>query len=284
LPYASRFIRMTNPMMQGPDVLELQEKLAALGYKPEALNGIYDESTAQIVRRFQEFRSLKADGLVGPATWKELNKKREARSSKNKSFFYREGNPRIHVHVDTRILTMTSSGTITTYPVAVGKPSTPTPVGEWTIVAKAVDPGGPFGVRWMRLSVPFGSYGIHGTNNPSSIGKAVSHGCVRLYNEDVIALYDRVWVGTPVSITGTVRKIRSLKLGYRGEDVRDVQSMLSGLGYYSYTPDGYYGKKTRQAVIAFQKDAGLVADGIAGKKTLQALQIAYDLAMDDTNP
>jgi len=270
--------------MQGPDVLELQEKLSLLGYKTGASDGVYGESTFQALRRFQEFRGLKADGLVGPETWKELNKNRGAQLGKKMPRSYQTGNPRIHVHVDTRILTLTSSGTITTYPVAVGKRSTPTPVGEWTIVAKAVDPGGPFGVRWMRLSVPFGSYGIHGTNNPSSIGKAVSHGCIRLYNEDVIVLYNRVWIGTPVSITGTVRKIRNLKLGYRGEDVREVQSMLSDLGYYPYTPDGYYGKKTRSAVIAFQKDAGLVADGIAGKKTLQALQIAHDLAMDDTNP
>ena len=43
-------------------------------------------------------------------------------------------------------------------------------------------------------------YALHGTNNPGSIGQAVSHGCVRLRNEDIAALYDRVAVGTPVYI------------------------------------------------------------------------------------
>lgn len=43
-------------------------------------------------------------------------------------------------------------------------------------------------------------YALHGTNNPASIGQAVSHGCVRLRNEDIAALYDRVAVGTPVYI------------------------------------------------------------------------------------
>ncbi|MDD3363683.1 MAG: peptidoglycan-binding protein [Syntrophomonas sp.] len=278
-------IRITPNLMHGPDVLEVQEKLASLGYNPGALDGVYTEVTHQALRRFQEFRGLKIDGLVGPDTWKELNQNhpsflpgKKIRSSAQ------SGSPKIHVHVDTRILTFTSNGNITTYPVAVGKPSTPSPVGEWTIVYKSVNPGGPFGARWMRLSVPWGSYGIHGTNNPNSIGKAVSHGCIRLYNENVIALYDLVWVGTPVSITGTVRKIRNLRKGFHGEDVREVQQMLFDLGYYPYAIDGYYGNKTRLAVIRFQRANGLTPDGIAGKKTLKALQIAHDLSTDDTDP
>lgn len=54
----------------------------------------------------------------------------------------------------------------------------------------------------MRLSVPNGGYGIHGTNNPGSVGRAVSHGCVRMHNEDVIQVYQTVPLGTLVTITG----------------------------------------------------------------------------------
>ena len=186
--------------------------------------------------------------------------------------------PIINVHVDTRILTLVINDSITVYPVAVGKPSTPTPPGNWQIVFKSVDPGGPFGVRWMRLSVPWGSYGIHGTNNPKSIGKAVSHGCIRLYNEDVIVVYNQVPVGTPVNIDGVVRKIRTLKLGSRGDDVRQVQELLRDLGYYTALIDGNFGPLTQKAVIRFKRDRGLKANGLAGKETLKALQIAHDLA------
>ncbi|WP_352418193.1 L,D-transpeptidase [Proteiniborus sp.] len=84
------------------------------------------------------------------------------------------------------------------YPIAIGKPSTPTPTGTFTIVNRAVNPGGPFGARWLGLSKPH--YGIHGTNNPSSIGKAVSNGCVRMYNNDVIELANTVPIGTVVRI------------------------------------------------------------------------------------
>jgi peptidoglycan hydrolase-like protein with peptidoglycan-binding domain len=277
---ASRLLRLTPVLMQGPDVFELQQKLSRLGYNPGNLDGIYGENTYRAVRRFQDLRSLKADGIVGPDTWRELNQ------DDMKAFKYtiQAGGPKIHVHVDTRILNFILSGIVTTYPVAVGKPSTPSPVGEWTIVYKSVDPGGPFGVRWMRLSCPWGSYGIHGTNNPNSIGKAVSHGCIRLYNEDVVILYDKTPIGTPVSVTGTVRKIRNLKKGYHGEDVKDVQQMLLDLGYYNGKVDGLYGDKTRLAVIRFQKDHKLTPDGVAGKTTLKALQIAHDLATGDVEP
>lgn len=87
-----------------------------------------------------------------------------------------------------------------TYSIAVGKKSTPTPKGNFKIIAKSVNPGGPYGARWMALSVPGGHYGIHGTNKPDSIGKEISKGCIRLLNEDIIDLYSLVIIGTAVDI------------------------------------------------------------------------------------
>lgn len=102
---------------------------------------------------------------------------------------------------------------VSVYPVAVGKPSTPTPSGEFRVIEKVVNPAwtnpengktipsgspsNPLGVRWMRIG---GNYGIHGTNNPSSIGTAASGGCIRMYNEDVVKLFDVVPMGTKVII------------------------------------------------------------------------------------
>ena len=87
---------------------------------------------------------------------------------------------------------------IKAYPIAVGKILSPTPSGTYTIINKQHNPGGPFGVLWMGLSKPH--YGIHGTNNPASIGKNVSHGCIRMFNHDVLELSSRVPVGTGVFI------------------------------------------------------------------------------------
>ena len=58
------------------------------------------------------------------------------------------------------------------YPIAVGKGSTPTPKGNFKIINKQINPGGPYGARWMGLSTK--GVGIHGTNNPGSIGGPVS--------------------------------------------------------------------------------------------------------------
>ncbi|MCL5058909.1 MAG: L,D-transpeptidase family protein [Actinobacteria bacterium] len=88
-----------------------------------------------------------------------------------------------------------------TYPVAVGKPSTPTPLGNYKVVNKILNPGDILGTRWMGLDVPGGNYGIHGTNNPSSIGKFISHGCIRMQNYNVEELFPQVNIGTPVTIT-----------------------------------------------------------------------------------
>jgi hypothetical protein len=84
------------------------------------------------------------------------------------------------------------------FPVAIGSMVTRTPTGEFTIINKQLNPGGPFGALWMGLSKPH--YGIHGTNDPSSIGRDVSRGCIRMFNEDVVALSSLVPVGTRVTI------------------------------------------------------------------------------------
>lgn len=84
------------------------------------------------------------------------------------------------------------------YPVGIGKMLTQTPTGEYTIINKEPSPGGPFGAFWMGLSKPH--YGIHGTNDPASIGHLVSHGCIRMYNEDVLQLAALVPIHTRVTI------------------------------------------------------------------------------------
>ncbi|MDI3281488.1 MAG: LysM peptidoglycan-binding domain-containing protein, partial [Bacillota bacterium] len=98
-----------------------------------------------------------------------------------------------------RILTLLRGGTrLSFFSVAVGKPATPTPLGTFRIRNKAVNPGGPFGTRWLGLTT--NGIGIHGTNAPSSIGLAVSNGCIRMYNQDIESIFPLLNVGTPVRI------------------------------------------------------------------------------------
>ena len=101
---------------------------------------------------------------------------------------------------------------IKVFPAATGKDASLTPEGNFYIINKIVNPpyykknipGGspynPLGPRWLGLSAPGGPFGIHGNNNPLSIGTYASAGCIRLYNQDILWLYDQVPVGTPVKI------------------------------------------------------------------------------------
>ncbi|GLB60399.1 putative L,D-transpeptidase YkuD [Cytobacillus sp. NCCP-133] len=98
-----------------------------------------------------------------------------------------------------RNLTLLKKGAVQKiYSIAVGQMLTQTPIGDFVIVNREPNPGGPYGVMWLSLSKL--GYGIHGTNNPASIGQSVSKGCIRMYNEDVLELASLVPNGTKVLI------------------------------------------------------------------------------------
>lgn len=106
---------------------------------------------------------------------------------------------RIEISVNNRWLRLFKDGVLKKqYPIAVGRMLHDTPVGNYIIINKEPNPGGPFGTMWMSLSKEH--YGIHGTNDPSSIGHAVSHGCIRMHNSDVEELASIIPIGTPVFI------------------------------------------------------------------------------------
>lgn len=144
------------------------------------------------------------------------------------------------------------------YPVAGGKTDTPSPIGTWRIIYKDRWNKG-FGTRWMQLSVPWGKYGIHGTNKPLTIGGPASLGCIRMLNKDVEELYDMVGYGAVVVIYGGpydmyTNEFRTLIPGDRGADVFEVQRGLKHRGYYPGALDGVYGENMKSEVIRFRKE------------------------------
>ena len=118
----------------------------------------------------------------------------------------------IIVSIPDRKLALVEDGEVKKiYPVAVGKESTPSPAGEFEIVNRLTNPtyykpgtvvapgaSNPLGTRWIGLNQK--GYGIHGTNAPKSIGKAASHGCIRMAKKDLEELFTLVKVGDKVQI------------------------------------------------------------------------------------
>lgn len=153
---------------------------------------------------------------------------------------------------------------VKSYPIASGKKGTPSPLGTWIINSKSKWSGG-FGTRWLGLNVPWGKYGIHGTNKPSSIGTAASHGCIRMLNKDVEDLYKYVGIGTIVTIHGGPygpfgSSFRTLKPGDTGSDVYEIQRILKNKGYYKGYVDGKYGEGMKESIIKYRKDNKLNID------------------------
>jgi lipoprotein-anchoring transpeptidase ErfK/SrfK len=118
----------------------------------------------------------------------------------------------IVVSIPDRKLVLVEDGRILkTYSVAVGAPVSPSPEGQFAIVNRIVKPTyyhsgtvieagpeNPLGTRWIGLSQK--GYGIHGTNVPKSIGKAASHGCIRMAQADLEEIFEMVRPGDTVEI------------------------------------------------------------------------------------
>lgn len=161
--------------------------------------------------------------------------------------------PSITVNLPSRTLELCADNNLLKeFPIAIGKPSTPTPLGEFSIIYKEVNPAwyppdqpgrmvpsgpdNPLGYRWLGI---WNDYGIHGTNAPASIGNAVSNGCIRMHETDVEELFDLVNYGTPVKIIYDRVKIRTNAsgqvllsvypdiYGYSNITVQDVRNKLN---------------------------------------------------------
>ena len=157
----------------------------------------------------RHFRSLIAVALV--ATAEALCQERQAEPTEAEDA---QSQRRIVVSIPDRKLALIEDGRVVkVYPTAVGRAISPTPSGTFTIVqrisnpawygpGKVIAPGrsNPLGTRWLGLNRK--SYGIHGTNEPRSIGRNASHGCVRMRNRDVEDLFARVAVGDVVELHG----------------------------------------------------------------------------------
>ncbi|GAA0076639.1 hypothetical protein UT300005_10170 [Clostridium sp. CTA-5] len=142
-------------------------------------------------------------------------------------------------------------------------------MGKWS---------GGFGTRWIGLNVPWGKFGIHGTNKPGTIGSEASHGCIRMFNKDIEALYEYVEYGMIVTIyagpNGPFENgFKTLKPGGRGSAVLETQRKMKEKGYYPGNLDGIYGEGMKQYVIKFRKDNNLTISHNVDYKFYKKLEI-----------
>ena len=132
---------------------------------------------------------------------------------------------RIVVSLADRKLAILANGRETrVFEVAVGAASSPSPTGDFRIVNRVarptyyrpgvvIPPGkdNPIGTRWLGFDKK--GYGIHGTNEPNSVGTAASHGCIRMRNRDVEKFFAMVRVGDRVEIVGEPNELTTALFG-----------------------------------------------------------------------
>lgn len=163
------------------------------------------------------------------------------------------------LNVPTKKLLLFNNGTLVKeYPVGVGKSLTPTPLGDFKIVrrinrpawvnpyrqSKVIPPGkfNPIGSFWLGFAMNRKNqeYGFHATTDLNSVGKASTHGCVRMYPKHIEELFNLVTLGTPVHVI------------YNPIEVKEYENKLFVRAYpdiYSYMNDTEYLKFARNQLI-----------------------------------
>lgn len=267
-------LKPAEPPLQSKDVTGVQNILKKLQMYQGEVDGIYGPETVAAVKRFQEGYGLSPNGVVDLDDYHllaEIYEETIPALAKPKP----QGNVSILILLDERTLYVLQDGTLYhQFPVAVGNVDTPSPIGSWKIVSKDAWGEG-FGTRWLGLNVPYGRFGIHGTNQPWSIGGAESHGCLRMFNRDIEILYRWVTWGTRVQVSGGQFPYnipwRTIRDGDRGSDVWFIQNRLKELGYLKGRPDGVYGQWTKQLIMRYQKDQKLPVTGVVDWATRERM-------------
>jgi L,D-transpeptidase ErfK/SrfK len=168
---------------------------------------------------------------------------------------------------------------VRTYPISIGKMDWKTPLGLTRVrdkrtkpiwyppesvrreheeqgrpLPRAVPPGpdNPLGEYAMRLDIPGGAYLIHGTNKPAGVGMQVTHGCIRMYPEDIEEFFALVPVNTPVRMID-----QRYKMGWKGDELYiEVHTALEGQD----DPEAHSLTNITKLLVAATQDRSVVID------------------------
>ncbi|MBW4559150.1 MAG: peptidoglycan-binding protein [Trichormus sp. ATA11-4-KO1] len=269
---------------QGPSVRNLQQKLQQAGFYQAPITQVYDFSTEEAVRRFQQANGLTVDGIVGVSTRQKLESWRPQQASNQ---------PPRPSTASTQVPTVSSTTTQPPRPSTASNTSRPAPrtstataptttisaIGTQTkrrnpnLLVRG-DEGEDVKVLQQRLRVAGFYFG-----NATGVFGPITEEAVKRFQEayklDVDGIVGPATIGKlpPIGVGGEAPPTRQtanrdhLTMGHRGEAVRVLQEHLIRAGYLKGTPNGYFGSYTADAVRRFQAANYLAASGIAGPTT-----------------
>jgi lipoprotein-anchoring transpeptidase ErfK/SrfK len=211
------FIKALNPGVKGQ--LKEGATVKVPNVKP------FELGTVKAIKPGAEIKTLTANE-IGDEPAQKSEAPAEKKSGKEAENGEEKATPPVTLHVsvkDEMLTVRAAEKLVAAFPVTVGSQTTASPLGHWTVrtIAKMPNfrwdekmlkqgerssdahllppgPNNPVGVMWIALNKK--GIGIHGTNDPDSIGRSASHGCIRLANWDVVKLAGLVKQGVPVTI------------------------------------------------------------------------------------
>lgn len=283
---------------RGEDVKRLQENLNTLGYNTGKPDGIFGNGTKNAVIAFQRAKGLTADGIVGSGTQnaitRALNEKTAAANSnilkvgskgakvtqlqRNlNSLGYNAGTP------DGAFGTGTKNAVVSfqkTYGLSAdgvaGKATQDAIATTISRKSKGILSKGQVSNDVKNLQNDLKTLGYLASNADGAFGTGTEAAVKAFQKNHKLTQDGLVGASTRSQISAAVkakieRENSVLKLGSKGDKVKNLQSNLNELGYKAGTPDGQFGSGTQDAVIRFQKTYGLTPDGQAGTNTLNAI-------------
>ena len=283
---------------RGEDVKRLQENLNTLGYNTGKPDGIFGNGTKNAVIAFQRAKGLTADGIVGSGTQnaitRALNEKTAAANSnilkvgskgakvtqlqRNlNSLGYNAGTP------DGAFGTGTKNAVVSfqkTYGLSAdgvaGKATLDAIATTISRKSKGILSKGQVSNDVRNLQNDLKTLGYLASNADGAFGTGTEAAVKAFQKNHKLTQDGLVGASTRSQISAAVkakieRENSVLKLGSKGDKVKNLQSNLNELGYKAGTPDGQFGSGTQDAVIRFQKTYGLTPDGQAGTNTLNAI-------------
>lgn len=232
---------------KGDDVTSVQQRLKDLGYYTGKVTGTFNEDTEKALKAFQVKSSIEADGVCGPVT-------------------------------RTVLFGINAIYAVATAIPVITETATPAPITEDNVIVIKAGSRGEAVLQLQKRLQELGYYasrldGVYLTEDITAVrafqkasglkvdGKAGYQTQSLLYSDG--AIRGNAVTGGTTSAT--------LRYGSTGAEVSTLQNRLIELGYLTGTADGKFGIATKSALIAFQKASNLVGDGVAGAKTLAAL-------------
>lgn len=256
--------------MRSDAVLKLQQDLNKLGYYSGTISGHFGSKTEAAVMSFQKANGLSADGIAGSKTLAKIATALGNSSSSSSSNSSSSNSSSSSAASSSLLKQGTKSEAVRTLQQNLKT------LGYYTgSVTGNFGPLTKEAVYSFQKANGLSADGVAGEKTLAAISSKLKGGSSSGSSNNSSSSSSSGSNSSSSSTSSLLNTSITLQQGTKNDEVLKLQNMLTSLGFYTGNKTGNFGEKTADAVIAYQKSKGLTADGIAGKKTLAAINADY---------